>query len=139
MSNLYSRSTAFIATAIAGAAFSVLALPAFAAEIEPGTGRVSQVGVSGLIDKIGGLINDLIPLIIAIAVIGFLWGLAMFIFKAGNDEEQKKARSIMIWGILALFVMVSVWGLVAMLQATFGSTLGDPTKPLPVPKASKPS
>ena len=96
----------------------------------------AQTGLNTVIEKVGGLINSIVPLIIAIAVIGFLWGLAMFIFKAGNDEEQKKARSIMIWGILAIFVMVSVWGLVSVLQSTFsGTDIKDKNTPVDPPKA----
>ena len=43
-------------------------------------------------------------------------------FVINDSEESKKAkgRNFMIWGIIALAVMVSVWGLVGILENTFG-------------------
>lgn len=77
-------------------------------------------GLTGVIDTITKLINAAIPLVLALAVLYFFWGLASYIRSAGDEEKQKAARDMMIWGIIALFVMVSVWGLIRLLQDTFG-------------------
>lgn len=68
------------------------------------------------------IINDsVIPLIFTVAVLMFVWGTINF-FIINADEEAKRAqgKQFMVWGIIALAVMVSVWGLVAILGATFG-------------------
>lgn len=88
--------------------------------------------VAELILEILYLLNLVIPLIFGLALVYFLWGLAQFILNAGNETARENARSIMIWGIIALFVMVSVWGLVNVLSNTFsldtsGSTLPSVT------------
>jgi len=61
-----------------------------------------------------------VPFIFALAIAMFLWGVVQFVIN--NDEEAKKAKGkqFMIWGIIALTVMVSVWSLVAILGNTFG-------------------
>lgn len=68
------------------------------------------------------IINDaVIPLIFAVAVAMFIWGVVNF-FIINADEEGKRAqgRQFMIWGVVALAVMLSIWGLVGILGATFG-------------------
>ncbi|MFA5778282.1 MAG: hypothetical protein WC870_02215 [Candidatus Paceibacterota bacterium] len=68
------------------------------------------------------IINDsVIPLIFALATVMFVWGVVQF-FILNADEEAKRAqgKQFMIWGIVALAVMLSVWGLVGILGSTFG-------------------
>ena len=67
------------------------------------------------------IINDaVIPLMFAVAVVMFIWGVINF-FILNADEEGKRAqgRQFMIWGIIALAVMLSIWGLVGILGDTF--------------------
>ena len=68
-----------------------------------------------------------LPLIISLAVVWFVWNVFRYMI-AGGEDEKTKAKKEMIWGIVALFVMVSVWGLVGILQATF-----VPVNPVPPP------
>ena len=59
-------------------------------------------------------------IIIAIGLITFLWGVVQYI-TAGEDEEgRKSARNMMMYGIIGLFVMVAVWGLVYFVGSVFG-------------------
>jgi len=73
--------------------------------------------VDSLITKVQGWVNSLTPLIVALALLAFFWGLAKFIF-SGAAEDQTQGKNIMIWGIIALFVMVSVWGIVRAIGDT---------------------
>ncbi|MCW9054667.1 MAG: hypothetical protein OQJ98_01635 [Candidatus Pacebacteria bacterium] len=88
---------------------------------------VHAQGLQGVLGVFSDLINLAIPLVIALAVLLFFWGLATYIMKAGEEKEQ--GRDLMIWGIIALFVMVSIWGLVRLLQDTFN--VGDQTPIIP--------
>lgn len=89
-------------------------------------------GLNRLIDQFQVLVMRLVPIVVGLALLLFLWGVLNYLFK--KDEVQKKdARDFMIWGIVALFVMVSVWGLVTVLSQTiFGTTPINvpPTLPL---------
>ena len=90
--------------------FGLLAMPFFA-------GAVSNVNdVFALAESILG---KLAPMLVAVAVVILLIAILGYI-KAGGDEEKKKTyKDLMIYGIIGLFVMVSVWGLVAILSGTF--------------------
>jgi len=78
-------------------------------------------GVSGLFNFAGGILNRAVPLIIALAVVYFIWQVFRYAV-AANEEDKGKAKTQMIWGIVGIFVMVSIWGLVAILQSTFGTS-----------------
>jgi len=67
------------------------------------------------------LARGVIPFLFALALVVFIWGVIQFFF-LNADEEAKRSqgKQFIIWGIIALAVMVSVWGLVRTLGSTFG-------------------
>lgn len=70
--------------------------------------------------------NSIIPLIFALATVFFIWGAVKYlIIGAADEKNREQGRQFMIWGIIALAVMLSVWGLVGILSATFGITGGS--------------
>ncbi|MEK7187158.1 MAG: pilin [Patescibacteria group bacterium] len=76
--------------------------------------------IQGLIGATGGLVSYAITLLAGIALLVFFWGLAKFIFHAGSTEKKDEGKNVMFWGIISLFVMVSVWGIVYFFQRSFG-------------------
>jgi len=64
--------------------------------------------------------TSVIPLIMSLAVVMFIWGIVQYVISGDDEKKKEKGRNFMIWGIIALAVMVSVWGLVAILRNTFG-------------------
>jgi len=76
--------------------------------------------ILSVIGKVREIIDLVVPIIITLAVIYFFWGLAQYIINTGSEEKRTEARNIMIYGIIILFVMLSVWGLVGVLGSTFG-------------------
>jgi NADH:ubiquinone oxidoreductase subunit 2 (subunit N) len=68
-----------------------------------------------------GFINTvLVPLVLAIAFIVFIWGIFTYFIQGGdNDEKREQGQKLMLYGIVGFFVMVSVWGLVNILVGTF--------------------
>lgn len=64
--------------------------------------------------------NAVIPLIFALALLMFIWGVIRFVINSEDQEQKEKGRQFMLWGIIALAVMTSVWGLVKILGSTFG-------------------
>lgn len=82
-----------------------------------------------------GLLNSLIPLIIGLALVIFLWGVVRYVVAGADKEGKEKGRRFMIWGIIGLVVMVSVWGIVSLVRNTLfegvPSPAGDGGNPTP--------
>ena len=83
--------------------------------LAPGLASAQSLGgLMGLIDMANQLINRLIPFVITLALLVFLWGVLKYVFQS-DASGKEEARGYMIWGIVGLFIMVSVWGLVNIL------------------------
>lgn len=88
----------------------------------------APVGCSAPIENISAVLNlfgciirsALIPLLITLCVIVFIIGIIKYIAGADEATKREEGRNFMIYGIVALFVVVSVWGLVGIIQGTFG-------------------
>jgi fumarate reductase subunit D len=83
-----------------------------------------------IVDRIQTLLNQIIPILLIIGTIVFLWGVIMFLTAGADEEKRANARSLMIYGLIGLFVMVAVWGIVNVLVGFFGvGGTGIPTSP----------
>ena len=78
------------------------------------------LGVMGLFDLSQSFLNQAVLLITSVAVVWFMYNVFRYAV-AGNEEDKATAKTQMVWGIVGIFVMVSIWGLVAILQRTFGT------------------
>lgn len=78
--------------------------------------------ITTLIQAAVHIISILIPAAFALAILFFFYGIAKYILAAGDPEKAKEGKSIMIYGVIAIAVMASVYGLVAWLQTAFGVT-----------------
>lgn len=71
----------------------------------------------------GCLLNKtVVPLLITIALVMFFIGVIRFIANANDPAKRKEGREAMLWGIVALFVMLSIFGILSVLTNTFGLT-----------------
>jgi len=89
-----------------------------------------------LVAALGSLVATLIPIVIAIGLLFFLWGLVQFIAASGDEGAKEEGKRKMIWGVVALFVMVAVWGLVQLIANMVGANPGDSTSLPTVPGVS---
>ena len=65
--------------------------------------------------------------LIVFGLVAYFWGMAINIPHFGDEKGAEKRRSFFFWGIIVLFVMVSIWGIVQLLQNTlFGNSPFDP-------------
>ncbi len=83
----------------------------------------------------GNILKPLVPLIVTLALVYFLWGASKYILHGGDETKRAEGQKMMIYGVIALFVMVSVWGFVLVLQNTFfgGGLPTGPYFPTPGP------
>ena len=90
----------------------------------------SFTNLTTFIGSLKTLLNTLIPLIFVIALIYFLWGIVQYLQTSGKDPKAHEvARSHMIYGIIALAVMATVFGLINWLAGTAGLTSNSITLP----------
>lgn len=68
---------------------------------------------------ITSLINPVITLIFGAAVVFFLWNVLQLIRKSDQAEEREQFKSRITWGIIAIAVMASMWGLVNFVIDSF--------------------
>lgn len=70
------------------------------------------------------ILSPLIRLMFVLGTVVFLWGTVQFIAGSSSGDEKKieTGKKHLTWGIVALFLMVAMWGIVTVMQNTFGWT-----------------
>ncbi|HAE36802.1 TPA: hypothetical protein DCX66_03455 [Candidatus Nomurabacteria bacterium] len=72
-----------------------------------------------ILARIAQLLDFVMPILIALAVVYFIWGVIQY--TVSTDEEAKKgARGKIIQGLIGLFVIVAFWGIISLITTTFG-------------------
>jgi len=93
----------------------VFALPAIAF----GQQRIGTL-FQEILNFFAGVISFLGPVAISLALLAFFWSLIVYLFKR---DDAPNAAKYLGFSVLILFVMVSIWGIVAFLQDNLG--IGD--------------
>jgi hypothetical protein len=80
------------------------------------------MGLSELIDSSYDLVNDVfIPLAFSLCLLYFFWGITKYIKNdAGSEKAVEEGKKIMLWGLVALFVVFSIWGIINFIRGEFG-------------------
>ena len=107
--------------------FGVILLP-YIAQAQLTAGELdSTEGFAGLFSGITELINNfLIPLMIAICVLAFIYGVFVYFISGSADEEKRtQGRSLMLYALLGFVAIVALWGIVAFLVGAFGFDSGQ--------------
>lgn len=109
-------------------AFAAILIPAIASAQFGEDPRLSNVQT--LVLSIDRIVGFLVPIVFTLGLVAFFWGLAVYIFTAASDEGKTRGRRIMVGGIIALFIMASIWGIVSFIgQALDIGSEGSQTVP----------
>lgn len=73
-------------------------------------------------NKLVGIANAIIPFLIGVAFVAILWGIFKYIRNAGDAEKVAEGRMAVIYGVIALFMMLSFWGFVMLITKSLGLT-----------------
>lgn len=83
----------------------------------------STPGINNLLETFGNLLTILIPILISLAIVFFFIALIRYIM-AKEDQDKQKARAQMIQGLIAIFLMLSFFGIIQIISATFSIGTG---------------
>lgn len=76
-------------------------------------------GTYRIFTAIKNLVTEiLVPLVFILGLLAFFYGVVKYVWSEG--EGKGEGKKIMVWGIVALFVMSAVWGLVAFIGEELG-------------------
>lgn len=82
---------------------------------------VAEASIETLMKKVDQLIlNPIIGLLFALAMVYFIWGLVRYLISPDSEEVRKSSKSSMLWGIIGMFIMVSVFGIMNFILKTLG-------------------
>lgn len=82
--------------------------------------KVAYASIDTFMQKVDTqIINPLIVLLFALALVYFLYGVFEFISNAANDEKKTTGKDHMIWGVIGLTIMVGVWFILGVILDTF--------------------
>jgi heme/copper-type cytochrome/quinol oxidase subunit 4 len=87
--------------------------------------------VNSLTYKLTNIGNVVIEILIAFAVIYIIFQAIRFIMKGDSPDDRKTIGSGLLWGIVGLFVILSIWGLVRILTNTFRTDNNAPRNDFP--------
>ena len=62
------------------------------------------------------ILNPIIGFMFAVAVVMFIYGIVEYIWSADNEDKVAVGKTHMIWGIVGIFVMVGVYGILNLLS-----------------------
>jgi len=80
--------------------------------------------VSPIATNVLNLVKILVTIVFVLAVVAFGWGIVKFIFAGGDPTGIAKAKAFLLWGVIGMAVMASLFGLVGFLQTYFGVDAG---------------
>lgn len=82
---------------------------------------------SWLVGNIISIINGFIYLTMALATIYFLFGILRYMTQYGDEKVRAESVKTISYGLMSLFIMVSIWGIIAILQTSLlGGGIGIP-------------
>lgn len=70
------------------------------------------------------IVNPLIRLLFAVALVVFLWGVFEYIKDSDSSDGREKGKKHIIWGIIGLLIMVSAYSIINIALETFGLNEG---------------
>ena len=80
-----------------------------------------------LVGVLFGYLQSIVPLLLGVAVVGFLYGVVKYVYSGGDEEKRKEGIKFITYGIVGIAVIVGMWGLVQIITNSFGLPFGTPS------------
>ncbi|MEK7134386.1 MAG: hypothetical protein AAB805_00910 [Patescibacteria group bacterium] len=97
--------------------FSLLFFSLFV-NIAEAAAYLRPTSISDVANTVVQIANSATKLFFAAAVVGFMWGAMRLALSGGNADQLDAGKTIVRYGIIALFIAASLWGIVRVVQGT---------------------
>lgn len=85
----------------------------------------SDAVINSIVPRIvGNIVLPLVQFAFALAMLVFVWGLIGFFMNAEDSERRKEGQRHILWGVVGIAIMVSVYGIVRFVASTVGQDIG---------------
>jgi len=110
------------------ATLALLPVVAAAQQFDP-----NDNGFRTLLGNIIGFTNTiLIPFILGIGFLVFVWGMFRYFIAGGaNDEAKEQGKSLMVYATLGFVLIIIFWGIVNLIANSTGFADGDAVGVIP--------
>ena len=85
----------------------------------------AQTEFDTLLEKVRGWLGLIVPILIGVGLILFIWGLIQYFRSEGSDDAKKAARGNILYGVIIFAAIVGIWGLVNILLGGIGVQPGE--------------
>jgi hypothetical protein len=86
--------------------------------------RAEPASLFGIVLVVESILNALIPVIVGFEVLYFFWTIGVAILHSGSENGATEIRQKLVWGVVAIFVTVSVWGIIQFFSYVLGTPEG---------------
>jgi hypothetical protein len=90
------------------------------------TYAATNMKLSDLIGNLVGYLNLALQLMMGLAVIFFVWNVIHYYIQPGSTNRAEAGQYVM-WSLIGFFIILSLWGMVNVLIATFDLGTGSPS------------
>ncbi|MDP3996519.1 MAG: hypothetical protein Q8P86_02400 [bacterium] len=87
--------------------------------VRPVDGTPCDSTIGELVKGLNRLLNILFPFIVGLAVFVIIFNIFIYITQGANEEKRKEAAKYITFGIIGVFLMLSLWGIILILVNTF--------------------
>lgn len=86
--------------------------------------------LDSIVSTMTGIVQLALPIVFSLAVLAFFWGIMMYVFSQSTDSK-KEGKGIMLWSLIAIAIMASLFGIIALTQDTLGVSNNSGTFTVP--------
>ena len=97
-------------------------IPAAALAADPVQGTPSNTQATNIIQNVTAGARLVITFLFVLALLVFVWGMVRLIIAAGDPDKIKEAKGFILWGLIGMAILASVFGIVTFIQSYFGVT-----------------
>lgn len=83
---------------------------------------------TAIVRATGGVLQSVVLVVFSLALVVFAWGIVKYLTAAGDAAKLKVARPFLWWGIIGLFVLAAVWGLIVFIAKELNIQEGPETE-----------